>query len=119
MQYLMITASAADGEPQYETEAEILADVNVWLDYAISKNARVLGNRLRPIADAVVVRSRDGETLVTDGPFAEAKEFIGGFDVLECESLEDAIDVVSRHPAARTGRIQLLPTWPIPGTTDR
>jgi hypothetical protein len=118
MQYLMITGSAVDGEPITVTEEEDLAEIEEWLAYADSKNARVLGNRLRPMADAVVVRTRKGEVLVTDGPFAEAKEFIGGFDVLDCDSLDDAIDVAGRHPAARSGRIELRPVWPVPGLTD-
>jgi hypothetical protein len=118
MQYLMLTASAPDGEPITVTEEEDLAEIEEWLAYAESKNARVLGNRLRPLSDAVVVRTRKGDVLVTDGPFAEAKEFIGGFDVLQCDSLDVAIDIASRHPAARSGQIEVRPTWPVPGITD-
>ena len=56
---------------------------------------------------------RKGEVLITDGPFTESKEWIAGFDILECEDLDEAIEIASRHPMAREGRLELRPFWPM------
>jgi len=69
------------------------------------------GHELRPLSDARTVRVRGGEVLVDDGPFAETKEQIGGFDILDCASLEEAVEVASRHPVARYGSIDVRPFW--------
>ena len=69
------------------------------------------GSALRPVADATTVRSRGGKVIVTDGPFAETREWIAGFDVLECADLDEAIAVASQHPMARFGRLELRPFW--------
>ena len=73
----------------------------------------MLGDRLRPVEDATTVRVRSGELLVTDGPFAESREWIAGFDILDCEDLDEAIEIASRHPMARMGRLELRPFWPL------
>ena len=52
---------------------------------------------------------RQGEVLLTDGPFAEAKEFMAGYDILECADLDEAIEVASKHPLARRGAMELRP----------
>jgi hypothetical protein len=57
------------------------------------------------------VRVRDGKTLVTDGPFAETKEAVGGFDLLECDSLEQAVEIAASHPVAQMGTIEVRPLW--------
>jgi hypothetical protein len=64
------------------------------------------GSRLRPVSDATTVRLHGGEGVLSDGPFAETKERIAGYDVIECEDLDEAIEVASKHPAAppRTAR---------------
>jgi hypothetical protein len=53
--------------------------------------------------------------LITDGPFTEAHEWIAGFDILDCEDLDEAIEIASKHPMARFGRLELRPFWPIEG----
>ena len=55
--------------------------------------------------------SRDGKAVVTDGPFAETKEVVGGFDILECDSLEEAVDMAAGHPVAQMGTIEVRPPW--------
>ena len=67
------------------------------------------GGGLRPAREARTVRVRDGEVLVTDGPFAETKEQIAGLNVLACASLPEAIEVTSRHPIASIGTCELRP----------
>jgi hypothetical protein len=75
------------------------------------RGVRLEGDRLRPVSDATSVRVRGGEVLVTDGPFAEAKEQIAGYDVIECTDLDEAIEVASKHPMARFGMIEVRPFW--------
>jgi hypothetical protein len=71
-----------------------------------------LGHR-RPAAPrrAAPVRVRDGKALVTDGPFAETREAVGGFDIIECGSLEEAVEIAAGHPVAQTGTIEVRPLW--------
>ncbi len=69
------------------------------------------GDRLRPTTDATTVRVRDGETLTSDGPFAETKEQIGGYFVVDCKDLDEAIEVASKIPGARVGTIEVRPIW--------
>ena len=69
------------------------------------------GERLRPTTDATTVRVRDGEVLTADGPFAETKEQIAGFDILDCADLDEAIEVAAKHPAAQFGTLELRPIW--------
>ena len=68
-----------------------------------ARGVRRSGSLLRPAADATTVRVRGEEVLLSDGPFAETKEQIAGFDVVECEDLDEAIEVASKHPAPRFG----------------
>ena len=69
------------------------------------------GERLRPTTDATTVRVRDGEVLTSDGPFAETKEQIGGFYLIDCRDLDEAIEVASKIPGARHGSIEVRPIW--------
>ena len=70
--------------------AEIGRATDAWIAETDGRGVRLLGNRLRPVADATTVRVRGGQTLVADGPFAETKEQIAGFDVIECADLDEA-----------------------------
>jgi hypothetical protein len=54
---------------------------------------------------------RGGKKLVTDGPFAETKEAVGGFDLIECHSLDEAVEIASKHPVAELGTIEVRPLW--------
>jgi hypothetical protein len=67
------------------------------------------GERLRSVSDATTVRVRNGQVLATDGPFAETKEQLGGHYVVECKDLDEAIEVASKIPGARTGSIEVRP----------
>ena len=67
------------------------------------------GDALQPTTTATTVRVRDGETLLTDGPFAETKEQLGGYYLIEAESLDDAVDAARRIPGARGGSIEVRP----------
>ena len=82
-----------------------------WVEEMDGRGVRQFGSRLRPVSDATTVRVRGGEVVVSDGPFAETKEQIGGFDLIECEDLDEAIEVASKHPAAKFGTIEVRPLW--------
>ncbi len=69
----------------------------------------VSGNELQPIATATTLQVRDGDTVVTDGPFAETKEQLGGYYVIEAESLDDALAWAERIPDAQTGKVEIRP----------
>ncbi|HKT43468.1 MAG TPA: YciI family protein [Gaiellaceae bacterium] len=80
-----------------------------WLDDLQARGAWLIGDQLAPPARARSVRVRDGRTLVTDGPFAETKEAVGGFDLIEAESLEEAVQIAAGHPVAAMGTIEVRP----------
>lgn len=67
------------------------------------------GTPLRPAATATTVRVREGGTLTTDGPFAETKEQLGGFFLIECRDLDEAIEIAAKLPAARVGSVEIRP----------
>jgi hypothetical protein len=108
----------------------IYADENAWTDaerqdcYAESTalthelNSRgqyVAANPLQPVATATSVRVREGKTMVTDGPFAETREQLGGYFLVEAKDLNEAIAIAGRIPAARKGAVEVRPIVEIPG----
>ncbi|MCW2750985.1 MAG: hypothetical protein JWR83_2095 [Aeromicrobium sp.] len=113
MKYLMFVVADPDA-PKNATDPEVL-EVEDWVERNDASGARLMGERLRPPADATSLRRRDGKLLVTDGPFAETREWIAGFDILECADLDEAIAVASKHPMAAGGTLELRPFWPFEG----
>jgi hypothetical protein len=67
------------------------------------------GAALRPAAEATTVRVRNGDVLLSDGPFAETKDQIGGFTLIECDGLGEAVEIAAAHPVARYGSIEIRP----------
>src|ERR687887_284832 len=82
-----------------------------WVDDLEARGIWLTGDQLAPPRRARSVRVRDGKTLVTDGPFAETKEAVGGFDLLEGGSLEEAGEIAPGHPPGRGGVIGVRPLW--------
>jgi hypothetical protein len=113
MKYLMFVVADPDA-PKDATDPEV-DDVEDWVERNDASGARIMGERLRPPADATSLRRRGGKLLVTDGPFAETREWIAGFDILECADLDEAIAVASKHPMAAAGSLELRPFWPFEG----
>jgi hypothetical protein len=100
----MLGASAEEGQAmtaEYEQFGKSMAERGVLQG----------GERLRPTSDATTVRVRNGEVLATDGPFAETKEQLAGYYVVACKDLDEAIEVASKIPGARTGSIEVRPIW--------
>ncbi|MGW4639178.1 YciI family protein [Sphaerisporangium sp. NPDC004334] len=105
MKYMMFVCT--DTEP--DTDKESTPDIDVWVEENDAKGRRLQGMALAPTSTATTVRVRNGELLVSDGPFAETQEVIVGFDLLECADLDEAIEVARAHPMAREGRLELRP----------
>lgn len=108
MKYVLLIC---DDESAPMTNEELAADPahQAWHAELVRRGGT--GARLRPIVDATTVRVRDGETLVSDGPYAETKDFVGGFVTVECADLDDAIHFAAGHPYARLGGIEIRPIW--------
>ncbi|AKU15100.1 YciI family protein [Luteipulveratus mongoliensis] len=106
MKYVMFVVV----DPALKAEAhENDISIEQWLDEV--KDQRIVGEALRPTSDATTVRVSGGEVLVSDGPFTESKEWIVGFDLLDCADLDEAIKIASRHPQANGGKLELRPVW--------
>jgi hypothetical protein len=74
----------------------------------------VFAGGLHPAADTTVVRAQGGKVVITDGPFAETKEQIGGYDVVECLDMDTALQVAAGHPLAQTAQVEVRPFWDAP-----
>ena len=109
MRYLVIhwiDEAALDPESG-ATESEVEA----WTAEMDRRGVRLQGEPLRRVSQAATVRIRGGDLLVSDGPFAETKEQIAGFDLIECASMAEAVAIVSAHPVARIGTFELRQIW--------
>lgn len=115
MQYLLLiyaseaeTAAMSKGALGTMTE-----EYGVYTKSIVQSGNYKGGERLRPIASATTVRVRDGKTVTTDGPFAETREQLGGFYMVEAKDLDEAISLAARIPGARHGSIEVRPIWPV------
>jgi len=109
MTYLMLICVAENVQFTPQDLAAVGPATDSWVAEMGSRGVRREGAPLRPVREAALVRVRDGEVLVSDGPFAETKEQIAGYDVIECPSLAEAIEVAARHPAAAFGAVEVRP----------
>jgi hypothetical protein len=105
VKYMMIVCS----DPAIsEEQAQGGMDIDSWVKEMDGRGVRLEGSPLYP-ASATTVRVRNDEVLIADGPFAETKEVMVGYDMLECADLDEAIEVASKHPLARRGAMELRP----------
>jgi hypothetical protein len=98
--------TAAEAEGRY---AEFMA----FQEEIEARGVLVARERLRPTALSTTVRVREAGLVVADGPFAETKEQIAGFYIIECADLDEAIEIASRNPGAKHGTIEVRPVWEI------
>jgi hypothetical protein len=105
MQYMLIHAGAPDLDEAWNDEA--WAALNAWLDEAIGSGVSIESGPLQLDADATTVKVRDGQLIVTDGPYAETKEQVAGYDVIECASREEAVRWAVRHPHSWMGAVEV------------
>jgi hypothetical protein len=114
MKYLLLIcwdAERMDAQTEPDPSEQVEPESFPWLDDVQAQGKWVTGDQLAPPRRARSVRVRNGKTMVTDGPFAETKEVVGGFDIIECDSLEEAVEIAAGHPAAQNGTIEVRPLW--------
>jgi len=111
VQYLMFVCIDESVELSHEEGAQMGAAADAWIEEMTRRGIRLAGQRLRPVSDATTVQVRGGEVMIADGPFAETKEQIAGYDIIDCADLDEAIEVASRHPVAAFGKIEVRPFW--------
>ena len=113
MRYLLLICDDENNQAAASPEegAAVMAEYGVFGEEMGRRGVLQGGERLRPTTDATTVQVRDGEVLVADGPFAETKEQIGGYFVVECKDLDEAIEVASKIPTAKSGTIEVRPIW--------
>jgi hypothetical protein len=112
MKYMMLICSDDAVKLSQAEAAEMPAATEAWVSEMEGKGIRLMGDRLGPVSSAKTVRVRESEVLLVDGPFAETKEQVAGFDIIECDDLDQALEVAAKHPVARFGTIEVRPFWP-------
>jgi hypothetical protein len=113
MRYLLMIAldeSASPSTPEQDGQ-EMLPEYAAFMKDMAERGVLLGGERLRLTSDATTVRVRNGETLTTDGPFAETKEQLAGYFLIDCKDLDEAIAVAARIPGAKEGSIEVRPIW--------
>ena len=114
MKYMLLIYMAEDAMTPGEREqcfadsTQLCCDLNATGQF-------ISANPLQPIATATSLRVRDGKRLVTDGPFAETREYLGGYFLINVKDLDEAIAVAARIPGAKKGTVEIRPVLDIPG----
>jgi hypothetical protein len=114
MQYLILiydeeTANPSPEPPDPALMGEILGQYNAYTEMLKDSGAFIAGEALRPVTTATTLREKDGQTIITDGPFAETKEGLGGFYLVEAPDLDAALALARQCPGIRFGSIEVRP----------
>ncbi len=111
MQYMLLIYDEERrwAELPEEQRGSIMQEYFAYTQELVDSGAFIKGDPLQPTSTATTVRVRDGETLTTDGPFAETKEQLGGYYLIDVESLDEALEWAAKIPAARWGTIEVRP----------
>lgn len=111
MNYLLLIYADEDAEPKPGTPEfkQYLEDYGAYTKEVQDKGLMVGGDALEKVSMATTVRVRDGKILTTDGPFAETKETLGGYYMLDCKDLDEAIEYAAKIPSAKLGSIEIRP----------
>ena len=118
MQYLLLLYTGEDdfwNRPEDERKAVTREYMDLIDDL---KDTYVGGAPLQPTSTATTMRVRDDEQVVTDGPFAETKEQLGGYFLVDVDSIDEALEIAARIPAARWGSVEVRPVVPVPARTE-
>lgn len=116
MRYLVLIyeQNSANPSPEPPDPAEVAATSAAYGAYTAmlrERKAFLGGEALQPVTTATTVRVRDGQTMTTDGPFAETKEALGGFYMIEAADLDEALELAAACPGAKYGSIEVRPIW--------
>jgi hypothetical protein len=112
MQYMLLIHGDETAEATEEERNAIFGEYFVFSDSI--RDQTLSSAPLEPSTATTTVRVRDGETLITDGPFAETKEQLGGFYLIEVETLDEALEIAARCPGAKHGTVEVRPLMPVP-----
>ena len=114
MQYLLLIYAneAATAAMDKNAIATMMSEYGEFTRGIIQGGKFKAGDRLKPTSTATTVRVRDGKAVTTDGPFAETREQLGGYYLVEAKDLDDAIAIAAKIPGAKHGSIEVRPTWP-------
>jgi hypothetical protein len=107
MQYLLIIAH----DESFRPNQSLVADIQSWITEMKKRGVRVYGNPLRPPSEATTVRVRNGSLVRTNEPFASSREKMCAYELIECTSTEEAIEIASLHPMAKAATIEVRPVW--------
>jgi len=114
MKYMLLIY--ADEQAWTEAERQLCYGESTQLAHTLKANGQFVSTSpLQPVSTATSVQVRNGKRVVTDGPFAETREQLGGYFMVEAKNLDDAIDIAGRIPAARKGTVEIRPVVEIPG----
>ncbi len=116
MNYMLLLYTAPEARPQPGTP-EQAAEMNKWFAFSnalVEAGAMVAGDPLHDVDTATTLRIRDGKTVTTDGPFAETKETLGGYYIIDVENLDEALAWAAKVPLAPYGSVEVRPVMEIP-----
>jgi hypothetical protein len=117
MKYMLLIY--ADENAWTEAERQHCYGESTELSHTLRSNGQFLGaSPLQPVSTATSVQVRDGKRLVTDGPFAETREQLGGYYMVEAKDLDEAIDIAGRIPGARKGTVEIRPVVELPNLPE-
>jgi hypothetical protein len=116
MQYMLLIHDdpARLGSMSDEERGRLYQDYGAFTQELRDAGAMVGGDQLQPASTATTVRVRDGEQIVTDGPFAETKEQLGGYYIVDVQTLDEALEWAGKIPSARLGTIEVRPIVSVP-----
>jgi hypothetical protein len=117
MRYMLLIYSdpVADAKMTAEDGERMHGEYMTFTQELVDKGAMVAGDALQGADTATTVRLRNGSTTTTDGPFAETKEVLGGYYIVECDDLDGAIEWAAKIPGARLGSVEVRPIMEMPG----
>ena len=113
MRYALVVSVDENTELTEEDVERQYAEFMGFQEEMEARGVLISRERLRPTSLSTTVRVRDEGVVVADGPFAETKEQIAGFYIIDCEDLDEAIEIASRNPGARYGTVEVRPAWEI------
>jgi hypothetical protein len=116
MEYLLMIYAAERDEAAMDPSAvtKIMQEYQEFTKSIVQAGQFKGAGRLRPVSMASTVKVRDGKVVTTDGPFAETREQLGGYYLVEAKHLDEALAIAARIPSAKYGSIEVRPIWPTP-----
>ena len=117
MKYMLLIYLADNAMNETEREQCYVESTNLACDLA-ARGQYISASPLHPVSTATSLRIREGKRLITDGPFAETREHLGGYYMIDAENLDEAIGIAARIPGARKGTVEIRPVMELPGLPE-